>query len=289
MVGSFNFIDANNIKLNDAIKTKKINCLIRGNSSSTHYLEPIVLELTNISAETQSINIETGDVFIPTDSNKQNIVVTQNDIIVLYPKQRKMINVKGMCMERSDGSGDNETVYNYVVGNNNNLKKLSDFIAQKKYQSSTAQYAVWTLMNNDDINFIYGSDTTEENELKRYVASLTGKTYAIKTKDYRYNYYTPPREKVGGNFEFSFSIPQDIQIAMFDKNGILVRELYNQKKVPAGEHKLQFEYDSSVYTDAVYYFKLIVDNEVILNRKWDAQTMRDAFKNKIENKIENRE
>lgn len=272
------------LKLNEALKSKKVNCVIHGNNASTHYLEPIVLEISNTSNELVSIAIEDGDMFIPADSNKQNIVVTSSELLVLQPKTKKIINIKGMCTEHNDGSGNDATMYSFLPANNEKLKKLSGFINEKKYQSSAAQYAVWSLMDNNDINSIYSSDTTEENELKKFMASLTGKTFVVRSKDYRYNYYEPPKEKVGGMFEYSFTQAQDIQIAMFDKNGILVRELFNQKKVPAGTHKLNFEYDSSVYTDDVYYFKLIVGNEVMVNRKWDAQVMRDSFKKKIENR-----
>lgn len=281
---SYLSILANGIKLNQAIQLKNLKCKIHGNSSSTHYLEPIVVELTNNSTETVTINIDNGDLFVPIDSSKQTIVVTENDILVLKPKQQQTFKIKGMCTERMDATGNDETIYIYKQGNNSNLIKLTAFINSKKYQTSAAQYAVWTLINNDEINSIYAADSTEENDLKKFMANLTGKTFAVRTKDYKYNYYAPPKEKVGGNFEYSFTQPQNIQIAMFDENGILVRELFNQKNVPAGTHKLNFEYDSSVYTDAVYYFKLIVGNEVLVNRKWNAQAMRDAFKNKIENR-----
>lgn len=275
----------NPVKLHEALKSKKIIGSIHGNSSSTHYLEPVVLELTNISSEPISISIEDGDMFIPSDSDKQNIVVTASQLLVLQPKEKKAVNVKGMCTEPNDGSGSNETIYTFKPESNEQLKKLSQFINQKGYQSSAAQYAVWSLVSDRDINSIYSSDSTEENELKRFMAALTGKTFSLKSKnDYKTNYYAPPKERVGGNFEYSFTKPQDIQIAMFDKNGILVRELFNQKKVPAGTHKLNFEYDSSVYTDDVYYFKLIVGDEVMVNRKWDVQVMRDSFKHKIENR-----
>ncbi len=272
------------LKLNEASNSKKINVSIHGNSASTHYLEPIILELANLSNEPVSIAIENGDMFIPDDSAKQNIVVTSSYILALQAKEKKSVKVKGMCTEQSDGAGNDGTIYTFKSVNNDKLKKLADFIGGKKYQTSAGQYAVWSLMNNDDINSIYSSDSTEENELKKFMASLTGKSFAVKTKNYRYNYYEPPKEKVGGAFEYSFSRTQDIQVAMFDKNGILVRELFNQKKVAAGTHKLNFEYDSSVYTDDVYYFKLIVGDEVMVNRKWDAAVMRDAFKKKVQEK-----
>ncbi len=273
------------VKLGDALQSKKININVHGNSASTHYLEPLVAELTNAGNEAMTIAIESGDMFIPDDAAKQNIVVTGNQMLTLQPNEKKSVKIKGMCTESSDGCGSDETTYKFQAAGNANLKKLATFIDSKKYQTSTAQYAVWSLMNNDDLNSIYGADSTEENDLKKFMASLTGKTFAIKNKtDYRTNYYAPPVESVGGNFEYNFNKAKDVQIAMFDKNGILVRELFNQKKVAAGDHKFHFEFDSGVYTDDVYYFKLIVDNEVMVDQNWDIKEIRDRFKQKIENR-----
>lgn len=273
------------IKLNEALLSNKISCTIKGSSESTHYYEPIQIEINNLSNTTVNIAIETGDLFIPTDTSLQNIVVTENAPIVLLPKATKKLNIKGMCIERGDASGSKTSIYNFMPSNNDTLKKLSDFIAKNKYYSSAAQFAVWTLINNDDINGIISADTTEENNLKQILANLTGKTYTIKQKNsYKTNYYAPPREKVSGMFEYNFIEPKDIQIAMFNKNGILVRELYNQKNVAVGNHKINFAYDASVYTDDLYYFKLIANNEILVNREWDAKKIRDAFKKKIENR-----
>lgn len=273
------------VKLGEAIQSKKINCLVHGNNASTHYIEPIIAEFTNPGNESIAISIETGGMFIPEDAAKQNIVVTAAQSVTLLPHEKKFVKIKGMCTEEHDASGTDETIYTFQPSKDAKLQKLADFIAAKQYQTTAGQYAVWTLMNNDDLNSIYGADTTEENELKKFMASLTGKTFAIKNPDnYRTNYYAPPKEKVGGNFEYNFSKAKDVQIAMFDENGILVRELLNQKKVAAGDHQFNFEFDSSVYTDDVYHFKLIVENEVMVDQEWNIQNIRDRFKQKIENR-----
>ncbi len=278
-------VSANPIPMQELIKSKKISCSIHGNSASTHYLEPVVAHFTNLSGESVSFVIDNGDMFIPSDSTYQNIVVTHQEIVALKPKEERAVKIKGMCTEQSDMSGNDHLIYTFKAAGNETLRKLATFIGEQKYQSSAAQYAVWSLMGNKDINSIYSSDSTEETNLKKFMASLTGKTYQVKSTDYRYNYYSPPREKVGGNFEYNFSKPQDVQIAMFDKNGILVRELFNQKKVAPGEHKMSFEFDSSVYTDDVYYFKLIAMNEVLVSQKWDIQAIRDSFKQKVQDRI----
>ncbi len=273
------------IKLNDAFNNKKIVGEIRGNSASTHYLEPIILDLTNSSNEFVNITIDNGDLFIPIDDTKQKIIVTSPQIITLQPKQRSILKIKGMCIQRNNAAGNNDTKYIFKTGDNEKLKNIAVFINEKKYQSTAAQQAVWCLVDNVDFNTIIAADSSEENNLKRFMAKLTGKTYAVQAKDYTTSYYAPPREKVGGMFEYTIPIDKDVQIAMFNKDGILVRELFNQKKVVAGTHKINFEYDSSVYTDDVYYFKLIVNNNIFLSQKWDAGAMREKFKKNMQKRI----
>lgn len=280
-------IFGNAIKLNEALTGKKIKGTIHGNSKSTHYFEPIIVDLTNISNEPINIGIDNGDMFIPNQENIQNIVVTEPQIITLQPNQRKIVKVKGMCTEKNDAAGDDSILYTFQPGKNDTLKKIANFITEKKYQTSAAQYAVWCLTNNVNLNNIIAADSSEENNLRRFMAKLTGKTFAVQSKDYKTNYYAPPREKVGGFFEYTIPFDRDVQIAMFNKDGILVRELFNQKKVTEGTHKMNFEYDSSVYTDNIYYFKLIIDNNVFMSQKWDAGAMRDRFKKKVEDKLKN--
>lgn len=276
---------ANAIRLDDHAAKYSVRYTVHGNSFSTHYLEPLVLEITNTGKENVVVQINNGDLFIPDDSRKQNIVITAPQNISLRAGQTRTLSLKGMCTEPNDGSGDSSTIYTFLAGKNDTLSKLANFIDEHHYQSSAGQYAVWSLVEKErDLNSIYSADSTEENSLKRFVAALSGRTYAVKGKDYRYNYYEPPREKLGGNFQFSFSKPKDVQIALFDKNGILVRELYNQKLVAPGDHNFHFEFDSSVYTDDTYSIKLIFGNEVMIDQEVKVKDIRDAFRKKIEDR-----
>ncbi len=279
-----NNIFCKNINFAEALKSATIKSSIKGNDMSTHYLEPIIISISNLGKDALEIAINTGDYFIPKETEKQNIIVTQTEIIALKAGESKSIKIKGMCTEPADASGDASTVYTYKAIDNEKMKALSAFIAKNNYQSAAAQQAMWCLVDNRDLNAIIAADSSEQNNLKRFMAALTGRTFTITTDDYQTNYYMPPKERVGGKFEYSFNKAQDIQIAMFNSNGILVRELFNQKKVPSGTHQFTFEYDSSVYTDDTYYFKLIADNDVMVNQKWEAKTMRDSFKKNIEDK-----
>ena len=88
--------------------------------------------------------------------------------------------------------------------------------------------------------------------------------------DYKRNYYTPTYTKkvtLGGEFEFSFAKPRNILVGMFDKNNVLVRELYKKDGEAPGAHKQKYEFDASVYTDSYYYIRLVPDGQVRLETK----------------------
>jgi hypothetical protein len=70
-----------------------------------------------------------------------------------------------------------------------------------------------------------------------------------------------------GNFEFDFPSASHVTIGMFNKDGIIVRELYNNPTHPKGAQKLHFEFDAGEYNDKFYYIKVIVDGEVFIAKK----------------------
>ncbi|MCB0508780.1 MAG: hypothetical protein R2739_07290 [Chitinophagales bacterium] len=272
------------IPLQDAIVKKMVHCTITGNDASIHYLEPIIIAVENKGNQTLQLTINSGDLFIPNDEKRQNIIATQAELIVLKPNEKIQKKIRGMCTEQSDMSGNSSIHYSIRPSKNDTLTELANFIAANKFQSAAGQLAVWTIADNSDINTVFSADSTEQEILKKYLAQLTGKTFAVKTNDYKTNYYAPPKSKVSGSIEFNFLDTKDVQVAMFNENGILVREIYNQKNIPPGKHTFQFSYDGSIYTDDIYHIKLIAGMDVMVDRVWDVKAMRDALIKKIEDK-----
>jgi len=49
---------------------------------------------------------------------------------------------------------------------------------------------------------------------------------------------------------------------MFNKENMVVRELLFEPFVEPGTYEFKFSFDASVYTDPVYYIKLIINKDV---------------------------
>ena len=56
---------------------------------------------------------------------------------------------------------------------------------------------------------------------------------------------------------------------MFDEEDRIVRELFNDPNVSAGEHTMEFKFDAEVYTNKTYFIRMIVDDEIKINMKME--------------------
>jgi hypothetical protein len=287
---SFLSFSINTVSFKTALKDNKISYTAESNPKGTHYLGPILLTVYNNNTNELQVNLNAGDLFIPTESMYQNIVVTQSSKIYLLPNQKITIIVQGNCTESHDKSGIKTTKYTFSENSNIQLLKLAYFIDSLNLKSSGVQSAIWNLVNNDDYNTINSSDSVEELSLRKYVAKLQNKKFVLRKNDYESNYYyTPPAaQRIRGYFEYvrTTYVPQvdttNIQIAMFDENNILVRELYNSKNIESGYNKIIYQFDGSVYKNDIYYFKMIVNYEVKSSKKFNIKAVKEQYGDKIQ-------
>ncbi|MCD4735426.1 MAG: hypothetical protein K8R53_05250 [Bacteroidales bacterium] len=152
-----------------------------------------------------------------------------------------------------------------------NLLALVNFIETNNCFDYAGQHAVWCLTDNYSINSISGFDTTNVLELQSLVSELTGQKLSGTTldDDYENNFYAPPQGIViYGDVEFSVPYTSDVTLALFNRDQVIVRELFNRRLV-RGRYGYNFSFDASVYTDPYYQIKLIINDDVALERRID--------------------
>lgn len=274
------------INILEAIKSKKVTVTSYGNEKSTHYHEPVLMSVKNNTYTEMDIAIAAGTLFEPNDVSEQTLISVQDIFAKLPPNQTKQFYIKAMCTEPSDRAGDGKSKYTIAKNQNDTMIKLANFISKNKYFSACGQSAVWTLVRRNSLSNVFGADSLEESKLRNFLSATAGLKILNpqELKEYRYNYYAPPppKETLSGYFQFGMTSPHHIQVAMFDTSGILVRELFNQQNyMPKKAEKIAYQFDFSVYTHDIYYIKLIVDNEVIMNRTVNAKATRDKFKKQL--------
>lgn len=251
------------------IPSAKIDYKAISNESSVHYLEPIVLQLKNLSSQKIIIDITVGMLFIPEDSAYQTIITTAPLTATLLPNATMAINLKGMCIEKDNASGKSGLLYKASSSQDKDLLQLCSFIALHSYQNAEAQQALWTLIEDQSLDNVWGADTICSKALIKELAYITGKPIPKPDTAYIRNYYyqEPLKVEIGGMYEWEISHTRSIIIGMFAPNGTLVREIYKNMNEAAGKKKIEFHFDPTVYDEPYYDFKLIFDNRSIKNQR----------------------
>lgn len=254
--------------ISDLQKSGSIKCYTIGNDSSVHYAQPLAIRLVNAARTKLEVKIPAGFVFVATDSSYQNIVITESVVATLQPGQTKQINLRGMCMERSDHAPSGTCHYNPDKMASDKIVKLAQFIEKNKFWSPAGQQAMWTLINDEPLYAVSSLDTTQAAILQKYLSEITGKKIEEIPEDqsYLYDYQVKPHKvTVGGEVEFNMKHKIMVVWALYSEDGILLREMYNG---PVEGHQiLTFEYDAEVYSDPVYYLKLVADDKVLYNKR----------------------
>ncbi len=268
-----NLVSADNMPLQDCITKKLVECSIKINESGTHYTGQFILDIKNLKPTPITLVIQPGLLYIAEDDPKQNFVTTKEEIITLTPSGSRTLAIQAMCIENSDSAPDDDSRYKIGTLADGNLLEMAKFVNDKKlYGKSETQSAIWCVANGNSITSIMGADTTINKSLMEMVSKLTGQKMPTRQalSGYEYDYYsTDYKVQVSGEFEYKISKVAEITIGMFDRNNIIVRELYNNPQQPIGNHKLEFSFDATVYTNDLYYFKLLRNGEVVLNMEYE--------------------
>ena len=266
------FTPVDYIDLSEAIKSGAVKCTISGNNGSTHYIKPIFIDIKNKRNVPINIKVNNGMQFEPVDSSYQNMIVTQQELLALQPGGTVKIPIYAMCTEHSDRAPNENTIYRPFKQAAGNLLKLTQMIQAKKLFDPLGQSAVWAMTCHSPLEDIVGYDTTTARQLVKFVAGALGKKVPPPPKpgdSYR-NYYAPVetyKVTMSGKFEYKFHKPKAITLAMFNKDNIVVRELYRNPKVEPGYHEFEYKFDATQFIDSLYYIRMLADGDIILSSK----------------------
>lgn len=261
---------AQKVDFASAVKQGLIAAEARYAQNAVHYDKCIAITFHNVSKSPLDVELNNGELLEPIDASYQNMVITQPQVVALLPGEKKRVEFYAMCTEPSDKGGNEQVTYSLSTKKDDQLKELTAKISELQAWTSDGQAAIWAYADkNYGLENIYSADTVRSKNLREYLAKITSKPLPDPSlmTSYRYNYYYEPsiiKERIKGSFDFNYNRPVNVSVGMFNERNTLVRELYNEKNIASGFHKLDFEFDSQEYTEDLYNFYLIVDGKINL-------------------------
>jgi hypothetical protein len=252
--------------LASAVENNLIICTITGNNESTHYYQPLSIDIKNLTDKEIIITIPNGQKFKSEDN--QDIVITREEMIAVSGKESTKKPIFGMCIQKYNPAPDGNEIYTIGGLATGNLASLTTEIQKQEAFNTLGQYAIWTLTDDNTLTDIDGFDIKEASYLREYVADLLDLPLPeIVPSNFMPEDSEPTLTKrsVEGKFRYKFSKTSAVTIGMFNDKNIIVKELYNNPTTKPGEHHLSYEFDTMIYPDDVYYIRLIIDGQIKLN------------------------
>ena len=255
---------ASAMSIQDAFKQNLISVDIQTNETGTHYSEPFVMKVRNLTSTKLDLELGNGYLLEPVNEEEQTMIVTNRLLASLSPHETKDLFVNAMCIEQRDAAPDEDSRYTFADLATPELRKLSGFIEENKHFEPNAQFLMWGIANGSypkESIHAFKIDEFGEVRILNKENEILNPVFSNNIPD------TLEQINVHGSFEMNLSRPKNVHIAMFNENNVIVKELFKNPQTPAGKTELEYEFNSLEYEEDVYFVKLVVDGKVLISRK----------------------
>jgi len=260
---------ASNISIAEAIKNKLITVKVKSNSGLGAAC--LNLKITNLKNRKLNIDLEAGRMFIPTDSNVQNLILVKHEIYELKPNQTLSKNLHALCAQKHDNSPSKDLIFklgNFAIGQ---PKKFAVWVDEKEYfKNDNVQNAMWIFTDNTEPSFnIYNE---KDRELLAFVAKAKNWNYDKLLAKFIRTENPNPEEFVSNKIfsstlTFNVSEPRTLRIVLCDKNNNVVQECLKNEVLSIGTNVKHIDITNNNFDPGKYYLKIYVDDRMIRRRE----------------------
>lgn len=254
------------ISISEAIKNKMI--AIKVKSTSGHTGECLSIRMVNLKNTKLNITIEAGRMFIPADSNVQNLIVVKRENIELAPNQIKSNKITAVCAQKEDAGPRQDLVFTAGNFGNNESKKFAEWLDTKAYyNNSNTQNAMWTFTDNMAPEFSIYSE--HDKEMLAYVATAKNLNYEKLLKKFTSTYNPPAKTRFTftSTLNFTVSTPQVLKVVLCDKNNAVVKQCIAGDTLALGPNSKRVVITNDDLENGKYYLKVYIDGKMITRRE----------------------
>ena len=249
------------ISVLDAFKQKLITIKVKGKGGYNG--KCLTMEIKNISNKSLNINVQAGTIFDNTEEWQQDLMVVEEQMVALNPKNTDFVNLQTVCIQPGNGSPALGVSFLLAKIAEGHLLKLAQFISQKKYFTSTSQSAVWALINGNSMGEIYGQDSVMVKELCAIVSEATGQPCNAS------NYKSRPHQITSVRTSLDVIIPdytKNATLTLYTRNGQIFRQQRKDIEASPGFYRYKMGVNHTLSDTTTFYLRL-EENGKILSEK----------------------
>jgi hypothetical protein len=251
------------ISLQEALDQKKVRIDVQGTGEFGG--ESMLVRLRNISREVLLLLIPAGQIFASADTAVQDQINTSEIELALGPGEKEAHTLFTMCTQSWNMAPRRGEQFRLGDMAKDGLLKLAQKISSKKYHNSTAQSAVWSLINDESVRRIYGQDTSMVREIARIVSeerNIPLDSFLFTPREHR---LTVIRTSLEGLFADHI---KGASLGLYNGRGIRVCSYFTNRNIEKGFSQFRVGANHYEGDDAELYLRLLGENgEVLMERQ----------------------
>ncbi|MCX6271721.1 MAG: hypothetical protein NTU44_10970 [Bacteroidetes bacterium] len=218
----------------------------------------MMMSVQNLSQGTLNLVMESGRRFTTEDSSYQNLILTEERVITLQPRQYRDYLFLAFCTNETRHS---PSVNFYQVGPmaDGLLLKLSQYLNKNLSINTAAQEAIWVITNKRSILTVKGKTTLETRQIRNYLYNLTGLPRPPRSTDP----LSYPLVSVSGKVDWVMPADGKVTMTLSDEHGRQIGYLVSNRSYTKGKQFYLFNYkDDTLIPGKTYRVKLLVEDNV---------------------------
>jgi len=255
---------ADTLKIEQALKQLNIQLVAKANGGLGD--SAIQITLTNILRRPMVLRFEPGTRFLSEKSNIQDLMIFEDDVIALAPREKRAFNFYGTCTQLSNLGPGKDDLYQLGPVADGALGEVAKIIGKYDFYNSTAQAAVWALTDNRPTNTLHNGDDVDITwELAILIAKH--KSLQLPKKEQFFSNPLPFRRIVYSarkDLVYHATVSFKGTLGIYTSDGELVRRYFENKVYDSGLHFYSIGINNIVEENTRYVARLSDENGEVL-------------------------
>ena len=259
---------AENYTLDEALRQGLIEMSVTAyNDSSAHEMNmgrSLFLELTALDRPLR-IELRPGTFFASHDTGVQDQILIEERVLALQAGKTLALPLFTMCTEKYNAApseGDQFQVNGLAPAG---MTGLAEFLAEKGYQNSEGQAAMWMLTDQEPYENIVGQDEKTVNEIRKFMSGITKKQIPLYRPEIMKS--GPRVRKLTMVFRVRLKKGGIGKLVLYHPDGTVYRVLKEEGEMPAGRYEITFRAESSNlqagnYTAVLHMNGMLLQQEI---------------------------
>ncbi|MEL6671014.1 MAG: hypothetical protein AAFR61_02450 [Bacteroidota bacterium] len=218
----------------------------------------------NLSRQVLNLEIEAGHQFKSQDQSEQDLIVTAPAFLAIGPGRQKATSLYTMCTQAKNMAPKKGSIFSLSTLATGPLLELVSRIAEKDYQNSTAQSALWSITNKLRVQEIYAEDTSMVRDLAEIVS--VARDIPLSSFDFR----SRPHHITAIKTSLETLLPDHISRAslkLYDQEGAILRTYFTNQKLEKGFRQWKIGANHTLGDTAVLVLKLEGDGRLLAEKE----------------------